>query len=111
MPPPSGRASSRTAPSPQSRRALGTIGLELAAAAELDSVVVPLGDGALLAGVGAALRYVTRVIAVVAAGAPAMQRSLAAGQVVETGGRRHHRRRTHRALAGARSLDDAERRL
>jgi threonine dehydratase len=60
----------------------GTIGLELAVAAELDSVVVPLGDGALLAEVGAALRHVapaTRIIAVVAAGAPAMQRSLGAG--------------------------------
>jgi threonine dehydratase len=65
----------------------GTIGLELAAAAELDSVVVPLGDGALLAGVGTALRHVapaTRIVAVVAAGAPAMQRSLAAIQLVET---------------------------
>jgi threonine dehydratase len=65
----------------------GIIGLELAAVAELDSIVVPLGDGALLSGVGAALRHVapaTRIIAVVAAGAPAMQRSLAAGQLVET---------------------------
>jgi threonine dehydratase len=67
----------------------GTIGLELAAAAEVDSVVVPLGDGALLAGVGTALRHVapaTRTVAVVAAGAPAMQRSLASGRVVETEG-------------------------
>lgn len=65
----------------------GTIGLDLAGVAELDSIVVPLGDGALLAGVGAALRHVspaTRIMAVVAAGAPAMQRSLAEGRLVET---------------------------
>jgi threonine dehydratase len=65
----------------------GTIGLELARFAELDTIVVPLGDGALLAGIGAALRHVaprTRIVAVVAAGAPAMQRSLAAGRVIAT---------------------------
>lgn len=65
----------------------GTIGLELARFAELDTIVVPLGDGALLAGIGAALRHVaprTRIVAVVATGAPAMQRSLAAGRVIET---------------------------
>ena len=67
----------------------GTIGLELAAAdAALDAVFVPLGNGALLAGIGAVLRRVsahTRIVAVVAEGAPAMQLSLAAGQAVETG--------------------------
>src|SRR5262249_3767159 len=47
----------------------GTIGLELAAG-EFDAVVVALGNGALLAGVGSALRRLaprTAVIAVVAA--------------------------------------------
>jgi threonine dehydratase len=40
----------------------GTIGLKLAAAAEVESVVVPLGDGALLAGVGTVLRHVARLL-------------------------------------------------
>ncbi len=66
----------------------GTIGLELAAAATtIDTVTVPLGDGALLSGVGAAIRHTApqiEVIGVVAANAPAVQRSLAEGRVVET---------------------------
>lgn len=65
----------------------GTIGLELAEAGHFDAVAVPLGNGALLAGVGAALRHAapeTRIVGVVAAGAPAMQRSLAAGRPIET---------------------------
>jgi threonine dehydratase len=65
----------------------GTIGLELAGAAQPDTVIVPLGNGALLAGVGAALRHAAptaRIIAVVAEGAPAMQLSLATGQCIET---------------------------
>jgi threonine dehydratase len=65
----------------------GTIGVELAAGAELDSVVVPIGDGALLAGVGVALRHLAptvRIVGVVAKGASAMQLSLAAGRPVAT---------------------------
>jgi threonine dehydratase len=66
----------------------GTIGLELAAAVPgLETVVVPLGNGALLAGIGAAFRHAAphaRIVAGVAAGAPAMQRSLEAGRPVET---------------------------
>ncbi len=66
----------------------GTIGLELAAGAPgLDVAVVPLGNGALLAGVGAALRHAApgvEIVAVVAAAAPSMQLSLAAGRPVET---------------------------
>ena len=66
----------------------GTIGLELAAAASrLDVVIVPLGNGALLAGAGAALRFAapaTNIVAVVAEAAPAMMLSLNAGCVIET---------------------------
>lgn len=66
----------------------GTMGVELAERlGELDAVVVPLGNGALLAGVGAAMRALaprTEIIAVVAEGAPSMKLSLEAGRVVET---------------------------
>jgi threonine dehydratase len=65
----------------------GTIGLELvAAAAPFDIVLVPLGDGALLEGVGTALRHVAptvEIIAVVAAGSPAVKLSVEAGRVIE----------------------------
>ncbi len=66
----------------------GTIALEMMQAApDLEMMVVPLGNGALLAGIGAALRHVApkvEIVAVVAAGAPAMQLSLAAKRPVET---------------------------
>ncbi|GAA0713405.1 threonine ammonia-lyase [Dokdonella soli] len=65
----------------------GTVGLELAAAATFDVIVVQLGNGALLAGVGTALRHAApnaEIIAVVAENAPAMKRSLEAGRVIET---------------------------
>ena len=66
----------------------GTIGLELAAVApRLDDVIVPLGNGALLAGVGTAIRArlpAARITAVVAANAPSMQLSLQAGEAVPT---------------------------
>jgi threonine dehydratase len=66
----------------------GTIGVELTAAAPgLEVVTVPLGDGALLAGVGAAIRHnapQVEIIGVVAEQAPALQLSLAEGRVVET---------------------------
>jgi threonine dehydratase len=66
----------------------GTIGVELAASpSELDAVTVPLGDGALLAGIGAAMRHLApqvEIIGVVAEKAPALQLSLAAGRVIET---------------------------
>ena len=62
----------------------GTIALELLAdAGELDAVFVPLGNGALLAGVATVLRErrpSVRVIAVAARGAPAMVESLLAGR-------------------------------
>jgi threonine dehydratase len=66
----------------------GTIGLELTRWPEpLDTVVIPLGNGALLAGVGTWLRARspgTRVIGVCAAGAPSMAESWRAGRMIET---------------------------
>ncbi|QRP62342.1 pyridoxal-phosphate dependent enzyme [Rhodanobacter sp. FDAARGOS 1247] len=65
----------------------GTLALELAASTSFDAIVVQLGNGALLAGVGTAIRHVAphaEIIAVVAAGAPAMKLSIDAGHVVET---------------------------
>jgi threonine dehydratase len=64
----------------------GTIGIELAAFGEpLDAVVVALGNGALACGVGVYLKHVsprTRIVAVQAAGAPAMIESWRAGRVI-----------------------------
>ncbi|MBB2971442.1 pyridoxal-phosphate dependent enzyme [Mesorhizobium sp. RMAD-H1] len=66
----------------------GTIGVEMAERlTDLESVVVPLGNGALLAGVGAAMRVLApkvEVLAVVAERAPSMKLSLEAGRVIET---------------------------
>lgn len=66
----------------------GTIALEmLRDAPDLDDLVVPLGNGALATGVGAwtkAQHPDARVVAVVAAGAPAMKISFETGAVVET---------------------------
>ncbi|PYQ66219.1 MAG: hypothetical protein DMF54_08640 [Acidobacteria bacterium] len=65
----------------------GTIGMELIRWPEsFDAIVVPLGDGALLAGIGRwvkARRSATRMIGVCANGAPAMERSWRAGRVEE----------------------------
>ncbi|KZD12279.1 threonine ammonia-lyase [Oceanibaculum pacificum] len=65
----------------------GTLALELAEAEEFDTLLVQLGNGALLAGVGTALRAVlpqVEIVAVVAANAPAMKLSLEAGRAIET---------------------------
>ena len=66
----------------------GSIAVELLHWKEpIASVVVPLGNGALLGGIGTWLQHAspdTRVIGVCAAGAPAMKDSLAAGHPVET---------------------------
>ena len=62
----------------------GSIAVELANAATLDTLLVPLGNGALLAGVATWMRAVspqTRVVGVVAEGAPAMMRALTGIQV------------------------------
>ncbi len=66
----------------------GTIGLELDRDPEpIDAVLVPVGNGALIGGVGTwfrAHRPTTRIVGVVAEGAPAMRRSWERGGVVET---------------------------
>lgn len=66
----------------------GTIGVELAAWPEpIERVYVPVGNGALLAGVGTWLRAyspATRIVAVSAEGAPAMARSWEAERPVAT---------------------------
>jgi threonine dehydratase len=67
----------------------GTVGLELLAdAADLDTLVVPVGGGGLIAGIALAAAAHTprpRVIGVQAAGAPALAESFRAGRVVERG--------------------------
>ena len=66
----------------------GTIALELSEAGTLpETVLVPLGNGALATGIGAWCRYAapgTRVIGVVAAGAASMLLSFAAREPVST---------------------------
>jgi threonine dehydratase len=66
----------------------GTIGLELCRMERpLDAVFVPLGNGALVNGMGAWLKRfssATRVIAVCPAGAPAMELSWRAGHAIST---------------------------
>jgi threonine dehydratase len=77
---------------PEIAEGAGTIGLELtealAAPGEAPEVVLlPVGNGALATGVGAWFRHAapsTRIVGVVAAGAPSMQRSFAAGRAVAT---------------------------
>jgi threonine dehydratase len=62
----------------------GTIGVELAAAGQIDTVVVQLGDGALITGVARwlkAQRHI-RIVGVCASGAPAMAKSFAAGRPI-----------------------------
>jgi threonine dehydratase len=66
----------------------GTIAVELSAWPErFDSVIVPLGNGALLGGVATWIKAVapeTQLIGVCAARAPAMERSWRAGRAIET---------------------------
>jgi threonine dehydratase len=67
----------------------GTIGLELARAGDFDTVLVQLGDGALIAGIACWLKSVsprTRIVGVCASGAPAMAESFAAGRPVSVVG-------------------------
>jgi threonine dehydratase len=67
----------------------GTIGVELAAAGRIDTAVIQLGDGALIAGVARWLKSRApecRVIGVCASGAPAMALSFAAGRPVSDPG-------------------------
>ncbi|WP_019808561.1 threonine ammonia-lyase [Saccharomonospora halophila] len=72
---------------PRIAEGAATLGVELLAAGPIDTVVLPVGDGALITGVA---RWVkehsprTRVVGVCAAGAPAMAHSWRAGRVVPT---------------------------
>ncbi len=62
----------------------GSIAVELANAVTLDTLLVPLGNGALLAGVATWMKAVspaTRIVGVVAVGAPSMMRALTGVQV------------------------------
>ncbi len=64
----------------------GTIGLEMCDRGGFDSVVVPLGNGALISGVGRAVRELVpgaRVVGVCSEGADAMHASWRAGRPVE----------------------------
>lgn len=71
---------------PEPTEGAGTIGLELAGLpGALDALLVPLGNGALLAGVATALRAHrpgTKLVAVQSTGAPAMTESLQTGRMV-----------------------------
>jgi threonine dehydratase len=64
----------------------GTLGLELLDdCPELDVVVVPIGGGGLISGVAAAIRGRkpdTRIVGVESSGAPAMARSVEAGELI-----------------------------
>ena len=66
----------------------GSIAVELMTNAEpVHSVVIPLGNGALLGGMGAWIRHAspsTRIVGVCAAAAPAMRESLLARRPIET---------------------------
>lgn len=66
----------------------GSIAVELTAWPEpITTVVIPLGNGALLGGIGTWFRHAspaTRIVGVCAAGAPAMRDSLRAGKAIQT---------------------------
>jgi threonine dehydratase len=66
----------------------GSIACELTAWPEpIATAIIPLGNGALLGGMGTWLRHETpstRIVGVCAAGAPAMRDSLRAGRAIET---------------------------
>jgi threonine dehydratase len=66
----------------------GSIGVELTTwPVPIATAVIPLGNGALLGGIGTWLRHAspsTRIVGVCAAGAPAMRDSLRAGRAIET---------------------------
>lgn len=73
---------------PETAEGAGTIGLELLILKDLpESLVVPLGNGALINGIGLVLKSVrpdVQIVAVQAEGAPAMVESWRTGQVVTT---------------------------
>jgi threonine dehydratase len=65
----------------------GTIGIELLQAGSLDTIVLPVGDGALITGVARWVKHhapKTRIVGVCASGAPCMALSWRAGKPVST---------------------------
>ena len=67
---------------PEITEGAGSIAVELARSAAFETVLVPVGNGALIGGVGCFLRQAqpeTRVVGVVAAGAPVMGRAFRTG--------------------------------
>jgi threonine dehydratase len=65
----------------------GTIGMELLKSGPFDTVVVPVGDGALITGVARWIKHHTpevRIVGVCAAGAPCMALSWRAGKPIST---------------------------
>jgi threonine dehydratase len=67
----------------------GTIALELQSAGPIDTAIVQLGDGALIAGIACWLKSAapqTRVIGVCASGAPAMAQSFETGRPIHDDG-------------------------
>lgn len=71
---------------PEPTEGAGTMGLELARfGEEFDDIVVPLGNGAMLAGVATAIRALrpdARIVATQSTGAPAMTESMLSGRLV-----------------------------
>ena len=71
---------------PEPTEGAGTIALEwLASRERLDALLVPLGNGALLAGIATVMKArcpETRIVAVGASGAPAMVESLRSGRTI-----------------------------
>jgi threonine dehydratase len=70
---------------PEIAEGAGTIGIELLAAGQMDTVVVPVGSGALITGVARWIKESapgTRVVGVCPQGAPAMANSFRAGRPV-----------------------------
>ncbi|MBK3517315.1 threonine ammonia-lyase [Carboxylicivirga marina] len=73
---------------PQIIEGQATVGLELIEQTDkpIDFIFVPIGGGGLVAGLGAYIKQITpetKIIGVEPAGAPAMQRSMEQGEVVE----------------------------
>ncbi|MBY0374634.1 MAG: pyridoxal-phosphate dependent enzyme [Bryobacteraceae bacterium] len=65
----------------------GSIAVELARIEEYDELLVPVGNGALITGIGRWMKEVrpaVRIVGVCAAGAPSMKRSFEARRVIET---------------------------
>ncbi len=72
---------------PRISEGAGTIGVELLAAGEIDTVVLPVGDGALITGVARWIKEHapdTRIVGVCAKGTASMAESWRAGRVLPT---------------------------